>query len=195
MWIYWYMGLSSAAVLEILSHSLNQWLGTWWGGRARLGSSGVCNVPEWWKGWGQDPRPPSPHLRAGSEGEGVLLEISVYLRSSKGRQVLSFVFVSTAAAFEHSCLLQPGTSQVHCCFCSFYCVTELQKLSCILKKYSVFVVQQVYAQTQSQHHAQNQELPNQFYHLIPLFFWSSSCWITNLSSLIISVAMILAPGY
>lgn len=58
----------------------------------------------------------------------------MYLRSSKGRQVLSFVFVSTAAAFEHSCLLQPGTSQVHCCFCSFYCVTELQKLSCILEE-------------------------------------------------------------
>lgn len=39
------------------------------------------------------------------------------------------------------------------------------------------------------------ELRRQFYHLFALFFWSSSCWFTNLSSLIINVAMVLAPGY
>jgi len=37
------------------------------------------------KGWSQDLPLPSPHLRAGSGGEGILLEIPVYLRPSKGK--------------------------------------------------------------------------------------------------------------
>jgi len=32
------------------------------------------------KGWSQNPPIPRPHLRVGSGGEGILLEIPVYLR-------------------------------------------------------------------------------------------------------------------
>ena len=40
-----------------------------------------------WQGWSQDPPLPSLHLRLGSGGEGVLLEIPAYLRPSKGKQI------------------------------------------------------------------------------------------------------------
>jgi len=36
------------------------------------GSSGACNALSDQKGWSQDPPPPSPHLRLGSEGEGIV---------------------------------------------------------------------------------------------------------------------------
>ena len=56
-----------------------------------------------WKGWSQDPPLPRPHLRAGSGGEGFLLEIPVYVRPSKGKQFFfSFVSVSMAAVFGHT---------------------------------------------------------------------------------------------
>ena len=50
------------------------------------------------KGWGQDPSLPSPHLRVGSEGESILLEIPAYLRPSEGKQLLSFVSVLVVVA-------------------------------------------------------------------------------------------------
>ena len=50
------------------------------------------------KGWSQDPPFPSPHLRVGSRGKSILLEIPVYLRPLKGKQLFSFVSVSMAAA-------------------------------------------------------------------------------------------------
>ena len=50
-----------------------------------------------WKGWSQDAPLPRPHLRVGSGGEGVLLEIPAYLRPSEGKCLVSFV--SAAAAF------------------------------------------------------------------------------------------------
>ena len=53
-----------------------------------------------WKGWCQDPPLSRPHLRAGSGGECVLLEIPVYLRYSAGEQLLSFVFEFVTVAFE-----------------------------------------------------------------------------------------------
>jgi len=37
------------------------------------------------KGWSQDPPLPRPHLRGGSGGNGIVLEIPVYLRPSKGK--------------------------------------------------------------------------------------------------------------
>jgi len=55
-----------------------------------------------WKGWSQDPPLPRPHLRAGSGGEGISLDIPAYWKSSKGKQVFfsfSFVSVFTAATF------------------------------------------------------------------------------------------------
>ena len=49
------------------------------------------------KGWNQDPPLPRPHLRVGSGGNGVLLEISTYMKPFEGKQgFFSFVSVSTA---------------------------------------------------------------------------------------------------
>ena len=50
------------------------------------------------KGWSQDPPLPGPHLRVGNGSKGILLEISAYLRLSKGKQILSFVSVPVTAA-------------------------------------------------------------------------------------------------
>jgi len=52
------------------------------------------------KGWSQDPPFPRPHLRVGSGGEGILLEIPVYLKPSAGKQLLSFISVPAAVVFE-----------------------------------------------------------------------------------------------
>ena len=52
------------------------------------------------KGWSQDPPLPSPLLRVGSGGKGILLEIPAYLRPSEGEQLLSFISVPMAVAFE-----------------------------------------------------------------------------------------------
>ena len=53
------------------------------------------------KGYSQDPPLPRAHLRVGSEGEGVLLEIPLSLRPCEGKSILSFISVPTAVAFEH----------------------------------------------------------------------------------------------
>jgi len=58
------------------------------------------------KGWSQDPPLPSPHLRVGSGGEGILWEIYAYLRPSKGKQLSSFIFVCAAFWFVHFCCSQ-----------------------------------------------------------------------------------------
>lgn len=83
------------------------------------------------KGWSQDPPLPRPHLRVGSGGEGILLEISVYLRSSEGKQLLSLISVSMAVAFEQTHSLQPRTVLLCCCCCAFHCVTPLHHSVCI----------------------------------------------------------------
>ncbi|XP_052522490.1 ecotropic viral integration site 5 protein homolog isoform X2 [Tympanuchus pallidicinctus] len=53
----------------MLSHSLKQWLSTWW----KAGQPGGAQLHAMhlgdWKGWSQDPVLPRPHLRAGSELE------------------------------------------------------------------------------------------------------------------------------
>jgi len=46
-------------------------------------SIGAMHLSDW-KGWSQDPSFPKTHLRVGSGGKGILLEIPAYLRSSKG---------------------------------------------------------------------------------------------------------------
>ena len=74
------------------------------------------------KVWSQNSPLPRPHLRVGSGGKGVLLVIPVYLRSSEGKQILSFVSVSTAVAFEH--ILTCCTLRLH-----YYAVTVLASLS------------------------------------------------------------------
>ena len=52
-----------------------------------------------WKGWSQDPLLPRPHLRVVSRNKHILLEIHVYVRSSEGKQLLSFTFGPMAAMF------------------------------------------------------------------------------------------------
>ena len=47
---------------------------------------------------------PKPHLRVGSGGEGISLEIPAYLQPSKGKQLFSFISVSTVAALSISSL-------------------------------------------------------------------------------------------
>ena len=48
--------------------------------------------------------PYRPHLRVGSGCEGIFLEIPVYLGPPEGKQLLLFVSVLTAVAFEQSWL-------------------------------------------------------------------------------------------
>jgi len=73
------------------------------------------------KGWSQDPPFPSPHLRVGSGGEGISLEIPVYLRPSKGKQIFFFcfcVYACCSGAYVH--LLQPRiVSPCYYC-CAFH---------------------------------------------------------------------------
>ena len=44
------------------------------------------------KGWSQDPPLPRPHLRVGSGGKSILLEIPAHLRPSKGKQIFFLCF-------------------------------------------------------------------------------------------------------
>ena len=86
------------------------------------------------KEWSQDPPLPRPHLRVGSGGNGILLEISAYLRPSKGKQHFSFFFfffllclsVNGSCVWMYPHLQQPRTlsSCYHCC--TFYYVIALQ---------------------------------------------------------------------
>ena len=53
-----------------------------------------------WNGWSQGPPLASPHLRVGSGGEGISLEILVCLRPPKGKQLLCFISVPTSFTFK-----------------------------------------------------------------------------------------------
>ena len=53
-----------------------------------------------WKGCSQDSTLPRPHLRVGIGDKRISLEICVYLRPSKGKQILSFISMSTTAMIE-----------------------------------------------------------------------------------------------
>ena len=76
--------------------------------------------------WSQDPPLPRPHLRVGSGGKDVLLEIPAYVRPSKGKQFFSFVSVSIAAVFyAYAYLLQPKTLPP-CYCCTSHPITALQ---------------------------------------------------------------------
>jgi len=51
-----------------------------------------------WEGWSQDSALSMSHLRVGSEGRGLSVEVPTSLRSLKGKQLISFDNASTAAA-------------------------------------------------------------------------------------------------
>ena len=53
-----------------------------------------------WKGWSQDAPLHRPHLRVGSGGEVISVEIPSYLSLNEGKQLLSFISVPMAVAFE-----------------------------------------------------------------------------------------------
>jgi len=96
-------------------------LSTWWEGRANPRELRCNQFTERWKGWSQDPPLPSPHLRVGSGGEGISLEILAYLRPSEGKQLLSFVSVLMVIAFENIltyCTLGP-------CYCVITAVLSI----------------------------------------------------------------------
>jgi len=59
----------------------------------------ICLIDQ--NGWSQDPPFPRLYLSVGSGDKRILLEVPVYLGPSKGKQILSFVSVSTAAVSEH----------------------------------------------------------------------------------------------
>jgi len=55
--------------------------------------------------------------KLGSGGEGFLLEIVVYLRPSKGKQILSFVSVPMAVVFEQVLAYCSPATVLLCCYC------------------------------------------------------------------------------
>ena len=99
-----------------------------------------------WKGQILAPSLPRPHLRVGSEGKSILLEILVYLRSSSGKLILPFVSVLTAVVFEQilacrtlgpcyfaviavaSIILQVLTSLTAGCACCLTILPSTQKI-------------------------------------------------------------------
>ena len=77
-----------------------------------------------WEEWSQDASLPRPHLRTGSEGEGISLEIPACLRPSEGKQLLSFISVHTAVAFEQILPCCSSSTLLLCCHCwAFHGVT------------------------------------------------------------------------
>ena len=100
------------AVAEMLSRGMKQWLSTWWEGRAKPGELRCmrCTLSDQ-KGWSQDPSFKGWQWRQ----EQLLLLTLAYLRTSEGKQLLSFSSVPVAAAFEQIltlCSLGPCCSAV-----------------------------------------------------------------------------------
>ena len=54
------------------------------------------------KGWSQDPPLPRPHLRAGSGGVGILLDVLAYPRPPEGKQPFFLISVPMAVVFEQT---------------------------------------------------------------------------------------------
>jgi len=79
-------------------------------------------------GWSQDPALPSPHLRVGSGGVGILLEIPVYMRLSKGKQFFFFISVAASGLVLICCSLGLCCSAIIAYFLSPYSITDVQKV-------------------------------------------------------------------
>ena len=96
------MDLSRGAVWQndICSRNVESWPGAVIENSGKAGptqkSSGTCNSSEWLLS--QDPPLLRLHLRVGSGGRGISLDIPLYLRLCKGKQFF-FVFASTVAEF------------------------------------------------------------------------------------------------
>ena len=70
-----------------------------------------------------DPPLLRPHLRVGSGGKGILLEIPAYLRSFESKQFLSFMSVPTAVVFDQI---------LTCCSLGSCCSAVIAGLSIVL---------------------------------------------------------------
>ena len=114
-------------------HSLKQWLSTWQEGRANLGSSGACNALNDQRGWSQDPSLPRPHLRVGSGGEKISLEIPAYGRSFRGKQFF-FLCFCVQGCYTGACshLLQPRIVPLCYCCCTFHHIIALYLITASL---------------------------------------------------------------
>lgn len=71
------------------------------------------------KGWILPPPLSRPHLSVGSGFITILLEVLVYLRPSKGKQIFFLNF----CAYLSISSLWPGTLLFSCHCCIFYCIT------------------------------------------------------------------------
>ena len=92
--------LANVSVVEMLSHSLKQWLSTWWKAGPTQEISGASNAPFWLEGVEAGSIPSQTSFKGWQWRWGyLLLEILAYLRSCKGKQLISFIFASVAAAF------------------------------------------------------------------------------------------------
>ena len=80
-----------------------------------------------WKGRNQDPPLPRPHLRVGSRGQNILLEIIVYWWPSEGKQLFFLLFcVHSCCIWACPFLLQPKTLPPYYCHCVFHHIIALQ---------------------------------------------------------------------
>jgi len=106
------------------------------------------------KGWSQDTPLPRSHLSVGSGGEGILLEIHVYLRYSKGKcfllLLLLFIIFSCVCCciWTYPCLLQPWILLL-CFYCFiFYCIThiyiQMSKCVCVCVYIHTHICEYVY---------------------------------------------------
>jgi len=81
--------------VELLSYGLKHWLRTWWEGRANPGELRCVQCP-WVSGRVESGSTPSQTSFKGWQWRWgyFLLDISAYLRPSKGKQLLSFISAS-----------------------------------------------------------------------------------------------------
>ena len=77
-----------------------------------------------WKGCSQDAPLPRFHLRVGSGGKGILLEIPVYVRPSEHKQLLSLISVPVAVVFVQT---------LTCCSLGSCCSAVIAVLSIMLQ--------------------------------------------------------------
>ena len=116
----------SVLVTKMVSHGLNQWLSTWLKAGTTQGAQLHAMHLSDQKGWILAPPFPRPHLRVGSGGEGILLEISVYIIRSNSKQILFLCFcVHGYCIWACPCLLQPRTLPLCYYSCIFHHIIAL----------------------------------------------------------------------
>ena len=90
-------------------------------------------------GWDWDPPLPRPHLRVGSEDKGILLDIPVYQRPSRGKQFFFLCFcIHSCCVWACSHLLQPRIVLLCCYCCTFHHVIALHCVVSVLVSHCAF---------------------------------------------------------